>query len=64
MPIATPDAKIFFHDAPYIQYEQFRLNDNFRQYLETIMTSKKVLRIKYTTAKILRKVSQCTKFYG
>ena len=26
MPIATPDAKIFFHDAPYIQYEQFRLN--------------------------------------
>ena len=44
-PIADPDAKIIFHDAPFIQYEQIRLNDNFRQYLETIMASETPLRI-------------------
>lgn len=44
-PIANPDVKITFHDAPFIQYEQFHLNDNFWQYLEAIMISEKLLRI-------------------
>ena len=43
--ITAPDAKIMFTDSPYIQYEQFRLNKNFRQYIEIIMTSSKMLRI-------------------
>lgn len=43
--IAAQDAKIIFHEAPFIQYEQFRVNNNFRQYLETIMISKKVLQM-------------------
>ena len=30
---------------PFIQYEQFLLDKNFRQYLETIMVSKKILRM-------------------
>ena len=43
--IGSPDAKIIFTKSPFIQYEQFLLDKNFRQYLETIMVSKKVLRI-------------------
>ena len=35
--VGLPDAKIIFTNIPYVQYEQFRLNDNFRQYIETIM---------------------------
>ena len=40
--IADPNAKITFRDAPSIQYEQIRLNDYLRQYLETIMASEKL----------------------
>ena len=43
--IGAPDAKIIFTKAPFIQYEQFLLDKNFRQYIETIMISKKFLRI-------------------
>ena len=39
------DAKIIFTKAPFIQYEQIPLDKNFRQYLETIMVSKKILRV-------------------
>ena len=39
--LPTPDAKIIFTKAPYIKYEQILLDKNFRQYLETIMISKK-----------------------
>ena len=35
------DPKIVFTEAPFIQYEQLLLDTNFRQYLETIMVSKK-----------------------
>ena len=44
-PIADLDAKRLFHDAPFIQYKQIRMNDNFRQYLETIMALETPLRI-------------------
>ena len=30
--IAAQDAKIIFHEAPFIQFEQFRVNNNFRQH--------------------------------
>ena len=40
--ILTPDPKVIFIKAPFIQYEQILLDKNFRQYLETIMVSKKV----------------------
>ena len=43
--IGAPDAKIIFTKAPFIQYEQFLLDKNFRQYIETIMISKKILRM-------------------
>lgn len=54
--IAAPDAKIIFHEAPFVQYEQFRVNNNFRQYLETIMISKKVLQlpVKNTFEKVVQ----------
>ena len=39
--LPAPDAQIIFTKAPYIQYEQIVLDKNFRQYLETIMVSKK-----------------------
>ena len=41
----TPDAQIIFLKLPFIQYEQTLLSKNFRQYLETIMVSSKVLRM-------------------
>ena len=40
--IPSPDAKIIFTKAPFIQYEQLLLDKNFRQYPETIMVYKKV----------------------
>ena len=43
--IGMPEAKIILTKAPFIQYEQFLLDKNFRQYIETIMISKKVLRM-------------------
>ena len=43
--IPAPDGKIIFTKAPYIQYEQILLDKYFRQYLETIMVSKKILRM-------------------
>ena len=43
--VLIPYAKIIFTKAPFIQYEQILLGKNFRQYLETIMVSKKTLRM-------------------
>ena len=43
--IAAPYAQIIFTRLPFIQYEQFLLDKNFRQYLETILVSKKILRM-------------------
>ena len=34
------------HKAPFIQYEQLLLDKNFRQYLETIVVSKEILRMR------------------
>ena len=39
----TVDAEIIFTRAPFVQYEQILLDKNFRQHLETIMVSKKIL---------------------
>ena len=41
----TPDIQIVLLKAPMIQYEQLTLDTNFRQYLETILFSAKVLRM-------------------
>ena len=43
--ISAADAKIIFTKAPFIQYKQILLDKNFRQYLEMIMISKKILRM-------------------
>ena len=43
--MGAPGAQIVFVRAPYLQYEQILLTKNFRQYLETIMLSSKVLRM-------------------
>ena len=41
----APDAEILFTRAPFIPYEQILLDKNFRQHLETIMVSKKIIRM-------------------
>ena len=41
----TPDVQFVLLKAPMIQYEQLTLDTNFRQYLETILFSDKVLRM-------------------
>ena len=46
--IGAPDAKITFTKDPFIQYEQFLLDKNFRQYIETIMISKKIFAYGYS----------------
>ena len=43
--LPSADAQIIFTKVPFIQYEQMLLDKNFRQYLETIMVSKKILRM-------------------
>lgn len=43
--IPSTDAQIIVTKAPFIQYEQIILDKNFRQHLETIMDSKKTLRM-------------------
>ena len=43
--IPEVDAAIIFTRAPFVQYEQILLDKNFRQHIETIMVSKKILRI-------------------
>ena len=40
--IAVTDAAILWHDRPYLQYDQIRL-ENFRQYFEGIIMSNKTL---------------------
>ena len=40
-----PDINIIFTRAPFIQYEQILLDKNFRQHLETITASKKIIRM-------------------
>ena len=41
----TPDAKVIFTKAHFLQYKQFLLDAKFRQYFETITVSKKILRM-------------------
>ena len=41
----SADTEIIFTGAPYVQYEQILLDKNFRQHLETIMVSKKIIRM-------------------
>ena len=41
----APDAEIIFTRAPFIQYKQILLDKNFRPHLETIMVSKKIIRM-------------------
>ena len=43
--IPAADAQIFFTRVPFIQYEQILLDKKFGQHLETIMVSKKILRM-------------------
>ena len=43
--LPSPDAKIIFTKAAFIQYEQLLLDQTFRQHLEAIMVSKKILRM-------------------
>ena len=43
--IPEVDVEIIFPRGPFTQYEQILLDKNFRQYLETIMVSKKILRM-------------------
>ena len=43
--IPSPDAKIIFTKAPFIQYEQILQDKHFRQYMEMIMVSKKIQRM-------------------
>ena len=40
--IAVPDTQIIFREPPFLQYEQFLMDKNFRQYLETITVSQEI----------------------
>ena len=44
--VSTPDEKIIFTKEPFIQYEQLLPDKNFRQYLETIMVFRNILRMR------------------
>ena len=52
--IGVPDAEIISTKSPFVQYEQFLPDKNFRQYIDTIMISKNILR-KGTQKSLLQK---------
>ena len=41
----APDAQILWHNTPFIQYEQIRLDDKFRMYYATALMSKKAFQV-------------------
>ena len=41
---ANPDAKIIYHDTPYIYYQQIVLDDNFQAFQNASLRSKTALR--------------------
>ena len=43
--ISAADTQIIFTKALFIQHEQTLLDKNFRQHLETIMVSQKIIRM-------------------
>ena len=43
--IPQADTQIIFTKAPFIQYEKILLDKNFRQHLQTVMVSQKILRM-------------------
>ena len=45
--ITAPEAVILWHDRPYIQYEQIRLDKKFSQYFEGIIMSNRPLELEY-----------------
>ena len=55
------DTEIIFQLAPYIQYKQIQLDDNYKTYLETTLISELSLRtgIKKTLLKIIRDKQSC-----
>ena len=44
LPTTEPDANVYWHTTPYIQYEQVKLNDTFNKYITKALQSKRVLR--------------------
>ena len=44
LPTTQPDANVFYYAAPYIQYEQIKLNDTFNKDITKALQSKRVLR--------------------
>ena len=42
--VTAPDVAFLWHDWPYMQYEQTRIDENFRQYFEGIVMWNKTLR--------------------
>lgn len=44
VPTTQPDAKLIFQKTLYIKYEQIKLNDNFRKYIEASLKLKIILR--------------------
>ena len=42
--VANLDAEIFFTNVVFIQYEQIKLDSNFRTYLESSLLSENILR--------------------
>ena len=41
----APDTQILWHNTPYIQYEQIRLDDKFRTYYEIALLLSKVFQV-------------------
>ena len=40
----SPDANVYWHAAPYIQYAHIKLNNTFNKYITKALQSKRVLR--------------------
>lgn len=45
--LGNRDSEIISYEAPSVQYEQIRLNDNFKQYFETSLISQNFFKKKF-----------------
>ena len=44
LPTGDPDANLYWHAMPYIQYAQIKLSDTFNKYITKALQSKRILR--------------------
>ena len=57
--LGNRDSEIISYEAPSVQYEQIRLNDNFKQYFETSLISQNFFKKKFKKKHHTKSLTNC-----